>query len=114
MRLICHAGPGYTQDYKGAAALPPEAAAAPLPTIPLPPFQATDVAKGTPVQPSSLTLLQRASFPRVRQYCSYACLPVLHGHCFVKYHTLTSAIHLHGYHCGLENSGNTHFTIRTG
>ena len=45
------AGPGYTRDYKGTAdpRLPVEAAAAPLPVVTLPPFKATDVAKGTPV-----------------------------------------------------------------
>ncbi|CAL5224862.1 g7620 [Coccomyxa viridis] len=48
-------GPGYTQDYKGAAAPPPEAAAVPLPTITLPPpFKATDVAKGTTFTPDDL------------------------------------------------------------
>ena len=56
--LDCRSGPGYTQDYKGAAAPLPEAAAVPLPTITLPPFKATDVAKGTTVNFSLLCRLQ--------------------------------------------------------
>ena len=57
--LDCHSGPGYTQDHKGAAAPPPEAAAVPLPTITLPPpFKATDVAKGTTVHFSWLCRLR--------------------------------------------------------
>ena len=69
-RLLCHAGPGYTRDYKGAADLPPEAAAAPLPAIPLPPFKATDVATGTPVQ-LLLTLLQRLDQRSSLQCCGH-------------------------------------------
>ena len=62
------AGPGYTRDHRGTAdpRLPVEAAAAPLPVVTLPPFKATDVAKGTPVNQPPVLLLHGASCNSLR------------------------------------------------